>query len=87
LKGTLEAESEGVKEVFADRGAGVSKGEPVVETLGNLIAVWSTGGVGTTMLFERVWDRDMLDVESSRTDAEGVGCWDPEWWDGVGVAS
>ena len=53
----LEAESEGVKEVLllsiVDRGMGVSRGDPVVETLGNLIPVWSTGCVAETMLFER----------------------------------
>lgn len=53
----LEAESEGVREVFllsiTDRGTGVSYGEPTVETLGNLMPVWSAGCVAVTMLLER----------------------------------
>lgn len=53
----FEAESEGVKEVvllsLADRGTGVSCGEPTVETLGNLTPVGSGGSVAVTILFER----------------------------------
>jgi len=52
----LEAESEGAKEVplpIADRGTGVSYGDPVVETLGNLMPVWSTGCVAEMVLFKQ----------------------------------
>lgn len=83
--GTFEAESEGVKEVvllsLTDLGAGVSYGEPTVETLGNLMPAGSGGCTAGTILFERPWDREMLGVLSLRTEDKGEGCWDCEMWD------
>ena len=77
LAWTFEAESEGVKEVvllfIIDRGAGVSYGEPVVETLGNLMLAGSGGCVGATILCERPWPREILDVVSLRTEGRGGG--------------
>lgn len=76
--GTFEAESEGVKEVvllsLVDLGAGVSYGEPMVETLGKLMVGGSGGCTVVTTPFVR--SREILDVVSLRTEGKVESCWD-----------